>query len=558
MKNTRNLFLALWALTVSVAHAAAQATPVPSPASYGKIDSHLVTEAHHVTLEPPQHAARRFFLRRADEAGKISIGFHKPDTGSPGPYAMLIDDAETVKTHLALGTNPSGADTRSAPNTGSTAIPAGELIASSAGLLGNGQTTVALTPLEAYGASYVPDSNVLCLPDGQWRYLPVDATTPVTVPAGDSDALLQINENHAWLATGTVPGRTPAERQAASRALLSIRLLTQANGAAAAGWGRRSFQYAWPRDSSFVAVAFAATGHSAEAYSILKYNAETLSAPSWPGQTRPPGTWNARTLLDGSRPPDSRPWQLDANGWVPWSIWEWYETAPRANRDQLLQALYPAIQSAANYTASSLDSQGLPPAEPDYAELPTATPNIGTAAPLLSGLHASADLARITGHPDDARAWAAAANRLAEAIAAHFAPLDYPRTVGGGLDSAVTFMAPPYNNAPKGLSAAIDKTYNTLVWPTGGVTPYQTHGRYTVYEAETGFFALAWSGMGQEAKANATMTWLLDHRNFLGEFPEQINPAGYSTTVTPLAWTDAVVLMTLTQLDGHRLPVPPA
>ena len=455
-------------------------------------------------------------------------------------------------THVAFGINLSGADDCGATITCYKSIPAGDLVAYTAGLLGNGQTTVALTPLQAYGASYIPDSNVLQLPNGEWRYLPDGASQPVTVPADDPGALAQIAASRAWLASGTVPGRAGQEKATAARGLLTLRLLTQPNGAVAAAW-YGAWTYSWPRDTSFVAVAFARTGHPDEAYKILNYNARTQRAD---------GTWEARTKLDGSGPPDGRHWQLDANGWVPWAVWEWYQAAPGKDRNQLLRALYPTVQKAADYAAASLDSRGLPPASPDYWEIATTTPNIGTAAPLLAGLHAAADLARVTGHPDDARAWNDSSRRLTSGIERYFAPLGYPRTIDGlhGRDSAVTFMAPPYNQAPAGLADAIDSTYQALLRPNGGVVPGNDpdHIWTNTWTPETAFFALAWSGTGQQEKADQVIGWLLDHRNMLGELPEQIDPAGNPASVVPLGWTDALTLLTLTQLDGHLVPTPPA
>jgi GH15 family glucan-1,4-alpha-glucosidase len=457
-----------------------------------------------------------------------------------------------VNFHVAFGIDLTGADGCAASNTCYKSIPAGDLVATTAGLLGNDQTVVALTPFEAYGATYVPGSNVLRLPDGNWRYVPDGATQPVTVPAGDPGAAAQIAASRAWLASGTVPGRTAEQRAMTARALLSLRLLTQPNGAVAAAW-YGAWKYSWPRDSSFVAAAFARTGHPDEAYRILGYNARTQRAD---------GTWEARTTLDGSGPPDGRHWQLDANGWVPWAIWEWYQAAPAAHRNTMLRALYPTVRKAADYAAGSLDSRGLPPASPDYWEIGTDTPNIGTAAPLLAGLHASADLARITGHPQDAQAWHAAASRLSAAIAQYFAPLGYPRTIDGlhGRDSAVTFMAPPFNTAPADLPAAIDSTYQALVRPNGGVVPGNDpdHTWSTSWTPETGFFGLAWSGTGRQDKAEQVVDWLLAQRNMLGELPEQVDAAGNPDSVVPLGWTDAITLLMLAQLDGNPIPVPPA
>lgn len=420
-----------------------------------------------------------------------------------------------------------------------------------AGLIGTRQTTAAVSPAEADGASYVPGSNVLRLPDGQWRYLP-EGGRPVTVAAGDSGAEAQIAQSRAWLAAGTVPGHTAREKEAAARALLSMHLLTRTNGAVAAAW-YGAWAYSWPRDSSFVAAALASTGHTSEAYEILAYNARTQRAD---------GTWEARTKLDGSGPPDGRQWQLDANGWVPWAVWQWYQAAPRRGRGRLLAAVYPTVRKAAEYAAVSLDDRGLPPASPDYWEIGTTTPNIGTAAPLLAGLHASADLARRSGHLQDAHAWQDAARKFAAGIGEYFAPLGYPRTIDGlhGRDSAVTFMAPPYNHAPPRLAAAIDSTYEALARPNGGVVPGDDpdHQWPTTWGPETAFFALAWSATGRRQKAEHVVDWLLDHRNTLGELPEKIDLDGQPASVVPLVWTGAITVLALAQLDGNPVPTPPA
>jgi glucoamylase len=479
---------------------------------------------------------------QAVEGALTSWNYDLPYWGGWEPYTS----------HLAFFVNPTGSEGCGNIDDCYRGVPPSVLAAYTAGLFNNESTTAAITPLQAYGSTYVPDSNVLQLPSGNWRYLPDGATEPVTVPADDPSALAQIAEARQWLASGTVPGRTADERAAAKRALLSMRALLQPNGAFAAAW-YSIWKYSWPRDSSFVAAAFAHTGHTDEAYQIISYNAQTQRAD---------GTWEARTTLDGSGPPDGRHWQLDANGWVPWSAWQWYQEAPRRDRTKQLIVLYPRIEKAANYAANSLDHSGLPPASPDYWELGTDTANIGTAAPLLAGLNAAADLAHQLGHRDDRDRWSTAARRLAAAIAEHFAPIGYPRTADGlhGRDSAAAFMAPPFNQAPRDLAPALDTTYQALLRPNGGVVPGddpdQNWGTNT-WTPSTSFFALAWSGIGEKQKADMVLDWVLSKRNMLGELPEMVNSDGHPMSTVPLGWTGSIVLMTLIQLDGNPLPVPP-
>ncbi|MFJ6795004.1 hypothetical protein [Streptomyces sp. NPDC091268] len=427
------------------------------------------------------------------------------------------------------------------------------LAAPTAGLLSNTTATEGVAPAVARGARYVEGSNVLRLASGRWMYLADGRPAPAVVVApGHPAALRQIEESRAWLASGRVPGRTPARRAAAGRALLAMRALLRPNGALAAGWSD-GWKYSWPRDASFASAAFAHTGHDPEAYRILRYSAATQ---------RPDGSWEARTKLDGSGPPDGRHRQLDANGWVPWAAWQWYRTAPAAGRRARLDALYPMVRKAADHAAGSLRADGLPPASPDYWELATATPNIGTAAPLLAGLNAAADLAREAHHPEDAARWARAAARLSDAVSARFLPLGYRRTADGrsGHDSAVAFMAPPFNAAPAGLPRALDAAYRALLLPNGGLTPGNDPSAPwggTAWTPSTAFFALAWAGTGRPARAGRVLDWVLAKRNVLGELPEKVDADGRPASVAPLAWTGSLALLALVALDGPPLPTPP-
>ncbi|MFI0203758.1 MULTISPECIES: hypothetical protein [Streptomyces] len=511
-----------------------------------------------------------FPLDAAVTAGTVYYLFLQASTEESGPIAWYgttrsvpgsltswnYDEAYWGGWHAATSrpafhVNPAGSER--CGETEPCYVPTSALAARTSGLLANGVTTEAVLPSFAVGASYVDGSNVLRLPSGRWRYLPAGASASAVVAADDPGALAQIAESRAWLAAGRVPGATDAQRAASQRALLSMRALLKPGGAFAAAWAP-AWEYSWPRDGAFAAVAFAATGHDEEAYRILRYDARTQRAD---------GTWEARTLLDGSGPPDGRKWQLDANGWVPWATWQWYRAAPAEGRDDRLRELYPMVRRAADYAARSLGPDGLPPASPDYWELDTTTTNIGTAAPLLAGLDAAADLAAGLGMAADAERWGDAARRLSAGIAASFAPLGYQRTVDGkhGRDSAVAFMAPPFNSAPAGLGEALDSTYRALLLPNGGVSPGNdpsfSWGSYA-WTASTTFFALAWAGTGERAKAGRVLDWVLSKRNGLGELPETVNGAGLPSAVAPLGWTDALVVLTADALQGSALPTPAA
>ena len=419
-----------------------------------------------------------------------------------------------------------------------------------AGLVGSPGHVHALTAEEAADARFVPGSSVLELADGSWLHVPDGSETAVAVAPEDPGAAAQVAESRAWLAAGDLPGRLRVARVMVDEGpLLDLRLLLQDNGAVAAAW-HGIWRYSWPRDSAFAAAAFAHTGHLEESLRILRFTA---------GTQLPNGTWDARTLLDGSGPPDARPWQLDANGWVPWAVWHHLQVAPRAEHEALLAELYPTVRAAADYAAGSLGPNGLPPARPDYWESSYPAPNLGTAAPLLAGLRSAGAIAEAAGEHADADRWFAAAERLATAVQISFGSFGYQRTVvdGSGRDSAITWLAPPFNPAAPELAAELEATWTALLQPTGGVQPGEAWRDDMTWTPETMFFALAWANDGQRERAAGLLGWLDAHRTEVGAFPEKVDPEGNPAAVATLGWTAALALLTLSAL-GETLPTPPA
>lgn len=417
-----------------------------------------------------------------------------------------------------------------------------------AGLLGNKDATYLVSPEEARGASYVRGSNVLRLEDGRLRYFPPDGDGPVTVPAGDPGARAAVSETRNWLERGAVPGETVEERRLAERALLDLRLLTGPNGASIAAPYKR-WNYIWPRDASWAAVAFAATGHHEESYEILEFLAEVQ---------REDGTWEARYRKDGSPVLDGRAAQLDATGWFTWAVWFYSVTARDENPDA--RTLWPATEKAADAAANSLGRGGLPPGGPDYWEIPTWKPNLGTAAPLRAGLRSAADLGEELGEETEVRRYAEAAERLDAAIEREFAPHGYPRTTrsGSGADSAVNFLAPPFARPNLGVEKAISETAERLRAPNGGMLPGENwRQKPTVaWTPETAFFALSAAVSGDEAAADHYLGWLAVHRTELGSLPEKVDGAGDPQAVAPLGWTSALVVLALAAKE-EPLPIPP-
>jgi glucoamylase len=396
---------------------------------------------------------------------------------------------------------------------------------------------------------FLPDSSVVTTAHGVLTSAGVGATEQRCVTAA-------VAASTRWLDSGTIPG-TAAQRDLATRALLDLRLSVRPNGAVVAGFygnSQVSWEYTWPRDSSWVAVALADTGHGAQALSILRFLQRMQPAD---------GIWAARYYPDGSgEVSDGRPAELDGVGWVPWAVWSWaqhQDLSPGSAARAELEQLWPMVTKAADAAASSLTSDGLPVPAMDYWE-DSVSVTLGTAAPLLAGLRSAASLAATLGDSVHQSYWESAADRLSAAITATFGRTGYQRTpsAGSGADAAVTFLGPPFAKPGQAVLAAAKAAQRELTEPNGGLKPGAAW-RGAAGEAwtpETAMFALFDVGTGQSAAGQQLLSWLAAHRTSLGELPEQVNAAGDPVSVAPLAWTDAIVLLTLLAESGQVATVP--
>ena len=418
------------------------------------------------------------------------------------------------------------------------------------GLLGDPaqpDAAVSISTEMSPGASYLPASTVLRLPDGRLYYLPPGKREPVAARTGDPGVERSLVSSRVWLEEGDVPGRSITERRMAERALLDLRLLTRTNGATVAA-PNPHWNYVWPRDASWVSAAFAATGHNLESFEILHFLSEAQ---------KDDGTWEARYRADDGAPVlDGRTPQLDAVGWYPWAVWLWYVSAPQNKRtDEKMQTLWPSVQAAADAAADSLGTNGLPPGGPDYWEIPTWRTNLGTAAPLRTGLRSASDLARGLGREDDARRYGEAAARLDAAIEREFAANGYPRTTkaGSGADAAVTFLAPPFAPPDPSVSAAVEESARRLTTSNGGILPGERWRQdpEVAWTPETAFFALSAASGGDTRSADHYLSWLAKHRTSLGSFPEKVDREGEPQAAAPLGWTSAAVLLALAAREAN-------
>ncbi len=348
----------------------------------------------------------------------------------------------------------------------------------------------------------------------------------------------------AWLSLGWVPGAGTRWEGMVRTALLDLHRLSQPSGAVAAGVGG-PWNYAWPRDTAFVAVALARAGHQAEAWQELRFLQQVQLED---------GGFEARYLLDGSGPPDGRARQSDGAGWALWAV----SQVARASTDEgPVTGLRPLIDNATGFAQAATDEgRRLPPPSPDYWEVPVRRMSLGTVAPLLAGLQASQSLYDVLGEPALARRSGAAAMRLRAKVGARFAD-GYERFGsgwfgGGGLDASITFLMPPFAESPAPEVVDAWTRYQSAGRrPAGGLAPgvgWKQDG--ISWTPETGLVAYTAAVSGRRETAEHWMDWLGAHRAATGSLPEKVLAGGAPAGPAPLAWTAALVVLTAAELGS--------
>ncbi len=403
-------------------------------------------------------------------------------------------------------------------------------------------------PLRADGLALNSAGEVVVVEAGtEATYHP--GTSVLSSVGDDSPAWAAAAAKRVWFGSGDPPlGAYP---EMAERALRDIRLLTNSATGASMAAPVTAWRYVWPRDAAFVAAALATSGYHAEAALVLEFLA---------GVAPEDGLWEARYRVDGSGPvADGRAPQMDGAGWVAWATWLAVETAPGpAHAELVVEMMGPAVVASADAMVASVGDDGLPAPSSDYWERPESEVTIGTVGPMSLGLRSAIALAPSL--DVDPEPWRDAATRLDAAIDREFRPHGYPRTVPrGGLDAAVSFLAPPFAPPSPSVRAAVLETERALLVPNGGHRPGEKwrNDANVAWTPETAMLALALAGQGDVAEAQRLLDFLDAHRTPLGSLPEKVDASGRPASVAPLGLTGAIVVLAVAELE-RGLPVVPA
>jgi glucoamylase len=347
-----------------------------------------------------------------------------------------------------------------------------------------------------------------------------------------------------WLSLGSVPGKGTRWEEMSRTALLDLHQLSLPNGAVAAGAAGR-WNYAWPRDSAFVAVALARTGHCSDAQRALTFLKNVQLED---------GGFEARYLLDGTGPPDDRARQSDGAAWALWAEREVTRSCGDLRAPATLRSLLDHATSFALQVTD--DGRKLPPPSPDYWEVGVSHTSLGTVAPLLAGLAASQEMYGALGEHALAERSGAAASRLRAVMGERF-DSGWERFgsgesgAGGGLDASVTFLMPPFAQSPTPEAVEAWMRYQSeALRPAGGLAPGAEWKQDGIsWTPETALVAYTAAMSGRTEISARWMDWLNDHRPPGGSLPEKVLATGAPAGPAPLAWTAALVVLTSAELE---------
>lgn len=364
------------------------------------------------------------------------------------------------------------------------------------------------------------------------------ATSPgFRVTDRDPDGAAIAKRAREWVESGSDPGLGTVWEDMSHWALIDIRQMLvsgQAAGGAPAAGAATHWGYFWPRDGAFLAVALDRTGHEEEARHLVDVLA---GLPFDESQG-----FDARYLLGGERVTiNARGPQSDGCGWVLWALGSMSAAA--------LPPSTAGLRSKCLTNIMRLTWSGwqLPPPSPDYWELSVRQTSLGTVAPMIAGLRATA----ASGTTVERGLAADMAKRLAAQVHSEMGPELERFGDHGGLDAAVAMLMPPFGPADRRVTSRWLAYQKDALRSSGGLAPgagWKNDG--TSWTPETALVAYTAAASGHKQIAQRWLTWLNANRTSWGSLPEKVNRSGQPAGPAPLVWTAALVLLTLDALEA--------
>jgi hypothetical protein len=285
----------------------------------------------------------------------------------------------------------------------------------------SGQTTGALTTTLDLSTGKATETLVFAAGDDSGSA----GTTLDRLRDQSSDFEALDEQKRAWyqelLSDAPLPATDdPAIRTLAKRALVTlVSNYDPRSGAIIASIANQSPYYLdWIRDGAFFNYVLDLIGLHDWVDKRNRWYADiqqTLTDPRPSHLTTPPGNWAMNYYADGIAG-GPIPYEIDETGYGLWTLWHHYSVT---GDEEYLDAVYPAIERAANYLTTCQDPlTGLQcPAPEDDHLVPSQT--IVGATMVWLGLDSAARAAREQGQALDVVLYEARRNQLADAIDEH-------------------------------------------------------------------------------------------------------------------------------------------
>jgi oligosaccharide amylase len=340
------------------------------------------------------------------------------------------------------------------------------------------------------------------------------------------------------------------------------------------------YSFCWGRDAAFITTALDKAGLGSLSDSFYAW---TLTAQS------PDGSWQQRHYHDGSLAPS---WglQIDEGASILWGMWQHY----LENKDsRFAEQVWPAVEKGASFLMGFLHAEtGLPKPSIDLWEEREASHTYSSAA-VYGGLTAAASFAELTGRPELASEWTAAAGRISAAIkklcwnedrGSFYRGVDltvhsgkYEQAIASGATGYVAESIKGYKKYTLDHDAVIDISLLGIAVPFGAVPADHDYMRRTADAVESALTVHGVGGIkryeddnyiggnpwilttlwlahyriqtGSVDEAKQLLKWALDHRTETGLLPEQVDKhTGETAWVVPLTWSHAMFILTIFML----------
>lgn len=350
-----------------------------------------------------------------------------------------------------------------------------------------------------------------------------------------------------WLTRAKMPSADERTINVYRRALIVMKQSTCDNGAILAAPTKYNppYKFTWPRDGTFISLAYMKNGYMEEAKKFFDFMA---------GVQKPDGGWCINYYADKRHFWDIGENEHDQVGTIPWGIHQYYLATKDIN---WLTAKWSTVRKACDFLINKSAPNHLIKESRDLWEEHMDKSWTYSNAAVYGGFAAAGEIADILGYQLEAKKYKEAAEAIKQAIY-NILWINEREYFGKGLnldinlndinvESANLALSYPFNvfeaNDPKMKSTA-DKIATTLSTPMGGIRRYSTDKYYDgqPWPVCTAWLGIYYNKLGDTVKAKKLLETVTNYAYMtdslqLGEQFDESKRLWVSAF--PLTWSEA-------------------